>query len=110
MHETGQAKKIASLAASHADSQGLTAAGAIRVRVGAWTCADPEHLRHDVQALWPENAPRLEIEIVEPRCACEECGSEFSPTTFQLACQSCGSRKVALVDAPDIEVETITHR
>src|SRR3989339_1777440 len=71
MHETGLAKKIASLAASHADSHGLTAAGVIRVRVGVWTCADPEHLHRDVQALRPENAPRIEIEIVEPRCVCE---------------------------------------
>ena len=110
MHETGLAKKIASLAASHADSHGLTAAGVIRVRVGVWTCADPEHLQHDVQALRPDNAPRLEIEIVEPRCVCEECGSEFSPAAFQLTCESCGSRRVTLVDGLDLEVETVELR
>ena len=67
-------------------------------------------LVEQVQALRPENAPRIEIEIVEPRCVCEECGSEFSPAAFQLTCESCGSRKVALVDGVDLEVETVELR
>ncbi len=106
MHDTSLTKKIVSAAASHVKSNGIPAGGTVPVKVAAWACPDPDHLNEDVQELWPENAPRLVIQPVEPRCVCQDCGAQFSPEVFRLACESCGSRRVALADAGEIEVES----
>ncbi len=102
MHEVHTARKIARMALSTAKSQGRSTFKGVRVRIGAWTGIDVEHLKHDFETVAP--GVDLQVEVVEPSARCEDCGSSFQPDSATLACSVCGSRKVRLLQTRDIEV------
>ena len=83
---------------------------AVRVRIGAWTCVNPDLLRRAFAAAsdergWP--GAQLCIEMVHPECRCMDCGVEFQPKEFQLRCAKCGSARVVLERGREMEVESI---
>ena len=82
----------------------------VKVRVGEWSCINPELLRHAFNAASDEGAAAgagLDIEVVSPHCKCTECGSAFEPDGFKLRCEKCGSIRVVLEEGRELEVESI---
>jgi len=80
------------------------------VRVGAWSCINPESLRHAFLAASDEGptvGAELNIEVVTPHCTCTECGAAFEPAGFKLRCEKCGSAHVVLEKGRELEVESI---
>ncbi len=102
MHEVHTAKNILKMAKAEADLRGLSSIRSIRVRIGAWTGIDIDHLRHDFQTVAPTIS--LHVEPVEPSARCEDCGADFEPKPGSLNCDKCGSRKVTLNQEKDIEL------
>ncbi|MGQ9455573.1 MAG: hydrogenase maturation nickel metallochaperone HypA/HybF [Armatimonadota bacterium] len=105
MHEVQTAKNILHMAGEEAKRRGLQDPKRIRVRIGAWTGIDVDHLKHDFQTVAPE--VRLDVEVVEPSARCEKCGAEFTAKAGVLACEKCGSRRITLDQKHDIEVVEI---
>ena len=54
---------------------------------------------------WP--VAKLHVEVVEPRCRCQDCGSEFAPENFTLRCLHCGGARVTLDRGREMEVESV---
>lgn len=110
MHESATAYEIAASAANQAREKGLREVRLVRVRLGAWTGHDLEELQEEFQKIRGKagmpNAV-LEIDLVAPKCRCEECGTEYEPDTavFSLRCNACGSARVSLIDHRELEVE-----
>ena len=106
MHEIHTARKIARMALSRARAQGHSAFRSIRVRIGAWTGIDVEHLKHDFETVAP--GVELHIEVVQPSARCEDCGASFQSDKPTLACAECGSRRVNLEQTRDIELDDVS--
>ncbi|MDH7602390.1 MAG: hydrogenase maturation nickel metallochaperone HypA [Armatimonadota bacterium] len=105
MHEVQTAKNILQMACEEAKRQGLQNPRAIRVRVGAWTGIDVDHLKHDFHTVAPTVS--LDVETVEPSARCEDCGARFEAKPGSLSCDKCGSRRVTLEQRRDIELISV---
>jgi hydrogenase nickel insertion protein HypA len=105
MHEIHTAKNILHMANVEATERGLATISAIRVRIGAWTGIDIEHLKHDFQTVAPN--VRLDVELVEPAAHCEDCGASFEAAPGTLRCSKCGSSRVMLKQKRDIELVSV---
>ena len=109
MHESATAYEIAALAARRAREKGLSEAKIVRVRMGAWTGHDLDELQEEFQKIRGQagipNAV-LEIDLVKPKCRCEECGTEYEPEAgFSLRCKACGSARISLVNQRELDVD-----
>ncbi len=110
MHETHMAQSIASAASSHAERSGASGVNAVRIRLGKWTCIDPDSLRtayNKVAAGTPAAGSDLRIEVIEPSLRCDECGATFEADAKTLRCAKCGSARVVLQQQSDMEVQGI---
>lgn len=110
MHEVSVARNVALIAGEKARKLGFDSVKSVRVRIGAWTCINPELLRRAFEAACegtPARGAKLEVERVDPACVCEQCGAEFNPEAFRLECSSCGSKRVVLCRGREMEVESI---
>ena len=112
MHEIHVAHRIAQIAASRVPAdRNRRDVKAVRVRIGAWTCIDPESLRRAFATAAEEQglgAPALDIVTVQPDCRCEDCGAVFEGQgEFKLRCAKCGSAKVTMAQGEDMAVQDI---
>ncbi len=110
MHEVSVARGIVSIAGARARERGLARVTAVRVRIGAWTCINPDLLRRAFEAAaadTPTEGAQLEIELVPPSCVCTECGANFSPNGFGMKCTACGSPRVKLRQGRELEIDSL---
>lgn len=110
MHEISVARNVALIASDKARESGFNSVKSVRVLIGAWTCINPELLRRAFEAACEGTqayGAKLEVEVVDPACVCENCGAEFNPGDFSLECNSCGSRRVVLCRGWEMVVDSI---
>ena len=110
MHEVSLAQNIVSMAAAEAEKADRKVVKAVTVRVGAWTCVNPELLLRAFEAAASEGkaaGAELRIEVVAPVCFCESCGSRFDPEAFSLVCTRCGGRNVRLQQGRELEIVSV---
>jgi hydrogenase nickel incorporation protein HypA/HybF len=112
MHDLDLARRIVRLALSEASSAGRSRVKTVRVRIGAWTCSDADHLRHSFEFAsrgTPAEGAELQVELVQPSARCEDCGASFQPGKPTLACAECGSPRVKLGQSREIELESVGY-
>lgn len=110
MHEVSLASQIASIASSHALKAGASGVLAVNIRIGAWTCVNPDLLRRAFAAASDEHGwtnVELRVEMVQPTCRCLDCHTDFRPEEFHLRCEKCGSARVVLEQGREMEVESV---
>ena len=110
MHNLELARRIVRLALSEAASAGQSRVSAVRVRVGAWACGEPGHLKHSFEYAargTPLEGADLHVDLVQPSARCEDCGSSFEPATSLLKCGVCGSLRITLEQTREIEVDVL---
>ena len=110
MHGTSTAERIVLIASSRAAALGLPSVKAVRVRIAAWSHITQDELRACFESASrgkPTEGADLKIDIHEPSCRCEGCGADFAPDHFTLRCPSCGSARVVMDKAREVEVESV---
>jgi len=107
MHEASLARRIIEIAESRAKLHGILSVKSVKVRVGRWAGVNVDQLRRAFTQAANAGATagaRLDVELVEPVCRCEDCGAVFDPQRFTLRCAHCGSAKVVLRQGRELEV------
>ena len=107
MHES-PVHKIISIASSRARSLGFPKVKVVHVRLAAWSEIDPESLRREFaeeSRSGVTKGAQLQIEVVEPKCKCRDCGATFESESFTLRCAKCNSPRVALQHPHEMEVD-----
>ena len=110
MHNLELARRIVRLALSEAASAGQSRVRTVRVRIAAWACGEPEHLRHSFEYAargTPLEGAELHVDLVQPSARCEDCGSSFEPDSATLKCAQCGGSRVTLEQTREIEVDVL---
>jgi len=82
----------------------------VRLRVGSWTCVNPDLLRRAFAAIASDYGcagARLDIAMITPRCRCRDCAASFEPKEFTLRCANCNGGRVELSTGKELEVESI---
>ena len=107
MHES-PVHKIISIAQSQAQARGVRKVKTVRVRLAAWSEIDAESLQREfaeeAKTGVTENA-HLQIEVVEPKCECTDCGAILEPNIVALRCTKCNSLRVTLQHPHEMEVD-----
>lgn len=110
MHQTSNAGDILKAAESLARESGLARINTIRLHLAAWADLDPDEVRdevlHAALGTFAEGA-KLEIEVVEPRGRCADCGADFDPKGTGLRCLACGSARVRLEQVREVKVVSV---
>ncbi|MCH4185185.1 MAG: hydrogenase maturation nickel metallochaperone HypA [Eggerthellaceae bacterium] len=82
----------------------------ISLSIGVMTEAIEDSLRFAFEALtegtYMEGAD-LEINMVEPRSRCLECGKEFNHDRFHVLCPECGSFATELLQGREMQIDSI---
>ena len=110
MHQTANAREILKAAESLARESRLARIHAIYLHVAAWADIDTDELREDVRhaALGTiAEGAKLEIEVVEPRGRCADCGAEFTPDGAALRCRACGGARVRMEQVEEVKVHSV---
>ncbi len=107
MHES-PIHKIIAIAQSKAETLGVPKVKTVRVRLAAWSEIDADSLQREftehADAGVTEGA-QLQVEFVEPRCKCTDCGTILEPGVVTLRCTRCNSLRVTLQNPHEMEVE-----
>ena len=110
MHETHFAERIAAAVSARRKERGPDSVRAVLVRLGAGTHVTPDSLRGAFDSAAGRaglSGVELRVETVEPRCVCEDCGAEFATDTKAIRCSECGSARVVLRQAAEMEMEIL---
>jgi hydrogenase nickel incorporation protein HypA/HybF len=105
VHELSIAQRVLSIASNAAGGGRIVA---IRMRVGALTCIDPDTLVHAFEIVandTPAAGCRVDIERVAPRLRCK-CGAEADRDWLD-ACPSCGAQGGDVLEGRELLVESI---
>ena len=81
----------------------------MRLKIGVMTEVVQESLDFMWDVLCDERGPitngtKLEVEYVQPRSACMECGYEFDHDRLHVRCPKCGSASTLLLKGRELDV------
>ncbi len=108
MHEFGLMQDAIDIAQAHAG--GADQILKLHLRVGELSGVEPDSLRFAFEVLAPQSCVRgaeLEIEHVPVVCHCEECQSDFTPTSVFYICPTCGRLAVEIKEGREFQVTSI---
>ncbi len=109
MHELSVAQRIVEIALEAAAADHGATILALRIRIGALTCIEPETLRFAIGVLCADTAARgCRVDFVRVPCrlACEACGVQ-SDRELLDPCPSCGATGGAIVTGRELSLESI---
>jgi hydrogenase nickel incorporation protein HypA/HybF len=110
MHEAGLMQNALDIAFKHAREAGASRIHRMKLRVGALSGVVPEALRMAFAAATPGTAAEgaeLEVERVEVRCRCYQCGREFQPDEVVYLCSNCGEINSADEGGRELELASL---
>ncbi len=107
MHEVTVAEAIVERLKEHLGRR-MSGLKAIYLRVGRLTCISAEALQFAFDAMAADGAvprTRVEIEWIEPKAECEDCGADFRPDDrFVMICPHCASPRTRLVAGDELSL------
>lgn len=111
MHELGIMTGVMESVGNAAREAGATRVLKVSLSVGVMTEAIEDALQFAFEAL-SENDPyfegvTLEVEMVQPRSICTQCGNEFTHDRFHMTCPECGSPLLQLLEGKELHISSI---
>lgn len=110
MHELGIMTGVMESVEQAAREAGATKVLRISLSVGVMTEAVEDALRFAFEALSEgtmSEGAEFEVNMVEPKSVCLECGNEFTHDRWHVVCPSCGSGFTQVVEGKELRIESI---
>jgi hydrogenase nickel incorporation protein HypA/HybF len=107
MHELSIATAVLNTALKHADDRPIEV---VAMRVGALRQVVPRSLLFYWEIVARDTVcegARLELDEIDARLRCEDCGREWEPLVPAFRCPDCGSASVAVIAGQELDVEYI---
>ncbi|MDQ6835255.1 MAG: hydrogenase maturation nickel metallochaperone HypA [Actinomycetota bacterium] len=107
MHELSVASAVLNTALRHASDRPVKL---VRLRVGRMRQVIPGSLTFYFEIVSRDTACEgavLELEEIETRLCCQDCGQSWSPQIPAFRCPACESATVAVVAGEELEVDYI---
>lgn len=111
MHELGIMTGVMESVGNAAREAGATRVLKVSLSVGVMTEAIEDALQFAFEAL-SESDPyfegaMLEIEMIQPKSICTQCGNEFTHDRFHMTCPECGSPLLQLLEGKELHITSI---
>lgn len=110
MHELGIMTGVMEAVKQSADDAGADKVLKVTLSVGVMTEAIEDALRFAFEAL-SENTmfedAELEINMIQPKSRCMECGAEFEHDRFHRFCPACESFATELIAGREMQIDSI---
>lgn len=110
MHELGIMTGVVSVVEKSAIDAGATSVLKVSLSIGKMTEAIEDALVFAFEALTEGTmceGAELDINIVQPKSKCEECGAEFEHERFNVLCPECGSFATELIAGREMQIDSI---
>ena len=107
MHELSIASAVLGTALRHAEDRPVTV---VSMRVGRLRQVVPDSLHFYFEIVARDTVcegARLELNEIEVRLRCAECGQEWEPEIPAFRCPRCESARVEVIAGEELEVEYI---
>lgn len=113
MHELGLIYQVIRTVDEVKQEQGLTEICEITLSVGEMTDVVPRFLeeawKNAKQVLGYENT-KLNIEIIEGRAKCNDCGKTELVKSFDFECPHCNSTNLSIISGREFEIKNIVAK
>jgi len=110
MHELSIATAVLNTALKHAEDRPVEV---VVMRVGSLRQVVPESLRFYWGVVARDTVcddARLEIDEIDARLQCEDCGREWEPLIPAFRCPDCASAHVTVAAGDELEIEYVEPR
>ena len=111
MHEFSLMQGIMDSVRPVAQENGATKVTKISLTIGEMTQVVEEAMTFAFEALTDDDplfsGAQLEMEFVEPRSKCLDCGTEFSHDRFHLKCPECNSPITTVLQGKEMHIASI---
>jgi hydrogenase nickel incorporation protein HypA/HybF len=111
MHELGIMTGVMESAEKAARDAGANGVLKVSLQVGVMTEAIEDALQFAFEALQEANDyfkdAKLEVEMIQPKSICTECGHEFNHDRFHMTCPECGSPFLQLLEGKELQISSI---
>jgi len=110
MHELSIATAVLNTALGHAEDRPVEV---VAMRVGSLRQVVPESLRFYWGVVARDTVcddARLEIDEIDARLQCEDCGREWEPLIPAFRCPDCASAHVTVAAGEELEIEYLELR
>ena len=110
MHELSLVASLFDILEEEARRHKATRIIRVRLKVGRLSGAVPELLESAFEAYKKGTIAaeaRLEVEVVQPRFRCRDCGGERLDEEGGYGCVACGGRNVELLEGRDLVVDRV---
>ncbi len=107
MHELSVASAVLNTAVKHAGARGVSV---VSLRVGKLRQVIPDSLVFYFEIVSRDTVcegARLELEEIEARLGCSDCGQEWQPEIPAFRCPRCASAAVQVLAGEELEVDYI---
>jgi hydrogenase nickel incorporation protein HypA/HybF len=105
MHELSIATAVLNTALEHAGDRPVDV---VAMRVGTLRQVAPDSLRFYWDIVKRDTAcagSRLELDVIDTRLQCEDCGWEWEPRIASFRCPDCASATVQITAGEELEIE-----
>jgi len=110
MHELKIAEELASVVIEAAKKENLSRVTEVNISFGELVQIVPDIFRfafsETVRDTLAENA-NVNIEIIQVRMRCIDCGNDFRVTNNEFSCDSCGSADIDITEGRELFVKSI---
>jgi len=111
MHEFSIAESLIEIVQSVSEKEGMNPVEVVHLRIGRLSGIQAEALLLAYQLVTQETpleGSRLEIQEVEPRAVCRDCGHEFDfPEDFFCCCPQCDSVRIDIKQGREMVVDSL---
>jgi hydrogenase nickel incorporation protein HypA/HybF len=100
-------RQVEKLASEHPGSHVLT----VRVRIGEFSGVDADLLAIAYEDMARNTLLRdavLDMERVQLKGLCDQCGNQFRIDRFRFQCDKCGSAGVSLCGGEELQLDSVT--
>lgn len=111
MHELGIMTGVMESVGTAAREAGAERVLKVSLQVGVMTEAIEDALQFAFEALAENDSyfegATLEIEMIQPKSICTQCGHEFTHDRFHMLCPECGSPFLQLLEGKELQISSI---
>jgi len=110
MHEMGIMSGVLQTVVASAEQAGATRVTSVQLSIGRMTEAIEDVLVFAWEALSEGTiceGSKLEVNMIEPRSLCPECGNEFEHDRFHRGCPACGNMLTELIAGRELQLDSI---
>jgi hydrogenase nickel incorporation protein HypA/HybF len=110
MHEMALSQSVADIVLRHAEAHGAERVRAVRLELGALSCAEPDALAFCFEAVTRgtlAEGAALEIAVVPGRAWCWDCDGAVELTDRAAGCPACGGFRLRVETGEDMRVKDL---